>query len=363
MRRFLIFLILLLPSLAAAQTHQTSAGPVQVTAMITDLDNPWAVAFLPDGDLLITERDGNLLRANTGTNAKTRINGVPEVFASGQGGLLDVVLDLNFAENRFLYLSFSEPVGLFSAGTAVMRARLNGDTLTDQQVIFRQTPEARGGRHFGSRIVLDGQGHLFITLGDRGDDALAQDLSTHHGKVVRIRTDGSIPQGNPFPQNPMIWSYGHRNAQGAALDEEGRLWTVSHGARGGDEINQPEAGKNYGWPVISYGTQYTGGKIGEGTAKAGMEQPIWYWDPSIAPSGMIIYSGKLWPDWTGDVFVGSLKYDMISRLDRSGDTIATEERLFKDEYIRIRDLREGPEGAIWFLAVGDGTLFRMTPAH
>ena len=367
MRRFLASIVFAVvtgsAALASADNHQTSAGPVTVTPMITGLDNPWSVAFLPDGKLLITERDGKLLLADTGTGGKTPVSGVPEVFASGQGGLLDVVLDPDFAENRILYLSYSEPVGLFSAGTAVMRAELQDTALASQQVIFRQTPEARGGRHFGSRIVPDGKGNLFITLGDRGDDELAQDLGTHHGKVVRIRTDGSIPPDNPFPQNPAIWSYGHRNAQGAALDEAGRLWTISHGARGGDEVNRPEAGKNYGWPVISFGTQYTGGKIGEGTAKAGMEQPVWYWDPSIAPSGAVIYSGKLWPEWAGDIFTGSLKFDMISRLDRDGDAVLSEERLFPGEFIRIRDVREGPDGAIWFLAVGDGTLFRMEPAR
>ncbi len=365
MRRFLMAVAMLATTVIVsptfADTHQTSAGPVKITKMITGLDNPWAVAFLPNGKLLITERDGTLLIADPATNGKTAVSGVPEVFASGQGGLLDVVLDPDFRENRVLYLSYAEPVGLFSAGTAVLRAQLDGTSLTDQRVIFRQTPATRGGRHFGSRIVPDGNGNLFITLGDRGDADLAQDLATHHGKVVRIRIDGSPPQDSPFPEAPTIWSFGHRNPQGAALDQRGRLWTVAHGARGGDEINRPEAGKNYGWPVISFGTQYTGGRIGVGTARDGMEQPIWYWDPSIAPSGMMIYSGKLWPEWRGDIFVGSLKFDLLSRLDRDGDSIVSEERLFADQYVRIRDVREGPDGAIWFLAIGDGTLFRVRP--
>lgn len=366
MRRFWMPLSLLMLTTisapAVADTHQTSAGPVEVTEMVSGLENPWALAFLPDGKLLITERDGTLLIAGTATDAKVKVSGMPEVYASGQGGLLDVVLDPDFQTNRVLYLSYAEPVGTFSARTAVMRAELNGTGLINQQVIFRQTPESRGGRHFGSRIVPDGKGNLFITLGDRGERELAQDLSTHNGKVIRIRSDGETPRGNPFPQNPLIWSYGHRNPQGAALDDQGNLWSVSHGARGGDEINRPESGKNYGWPVISYGTHYSGGKIGKGQAQQGMEQPAWYWDPSIAPSGMMIYSGRLWPEWAGDIFVGSLKFDMLSRLDREGNEIRSEERLFPDAYSRIRDVREGPKGGIWFLAVGDGKLLRMAPA-
>lgn len=362
MLRMLTIAILMIPGLAWAEIQQSSAGPVKVTRVVSDLDAPWAVAFLPDGNVLITERDGALLIADPDTGAKTPVQGVPEVRASGQGGLLDVVLDPDFATNRTLYLSYAEPTGMISARTAVMRAELTGNALANQQVIFRQSPESRGGRHFGSRIVPDGKGNLFITTGDRGDADDAQGLENEIGKVVRIRTDGTTPGDNPISQNPLLWSYGHRNPQGAALDEQGRLWTVSHGARGGDEINRPEPGKNYGWPVISYGTTYGGTKIGEGTAKSGMEQPVFYWDPSIAPSGMIIYSGKLWPEWKGDIFVGSLKFDMISRLDRQGDRIGSEERLFPEKYFRIRDVREGPDGAIWFLAVGDDALFKVTPA-
>ena len=233
-------------------------------------------------------------------------------------------------------------------------------------VILRQTPDRRAGFHYGSRIVPDGKGNLFVTFGDRGDDDQAQDPNGTLGKVIRITTDGSIPAGNPFANGggrPEIWSIGHRNPQGAALDEAGRLWTVSHGARGGDEINRPEAGKNYGWPVISYGTEYSGAKIGIGTERAGMEQPLWYWDPSIAPSGMMIYSGRLWPAWKGDIFVGALKYALLSRLDRDGDRVTGEERLFPRTYGRIRDVREGPQGGIWFLSESQGTLYRMMPAR
>lgn len=364
MLRVIFAFAVLFAGTAGAETLRTESGPVEVTPVVTGLDSPWSLAFLPGGALLITEIGGRLLLVEG--DRKRAVSGVPEVRESGQGGLLDVVADPGFASNGTIYLSYAEPVGGFSARTAVARARLNvlSARLDDVQVILRQVPESRGGRHFGSRIVPDGKGHLFITLGERGDRELAQDPDTLLGKVVRIRTDGTIPPGNPYAGGggrPEIWSIGHRNPQGAALDEAGRLWTVSHGAQGGDEINRPEAGKNYGWPVISYGTHYSGGKIGVGTAKAGMEQPLWYWDPSIAPSGMAIYSGKLWPEWAGDIFVGSLKFDFLARLDRDGNAIRGEEQLFRDRYIRIRDVREGPEGALWFLAQGDGVLYRVTP--
>lgn len=359
----LICALLLLASPALAERLETSAGPVEVTRIVGDLDTPWAVAFVPGGDLLITERDGVLLRI-TPAGGRVAVRGVPDVWANGQGGLLDVVTDPDFATNQVIYLSFARPDGAYAASTAVARGRLDGTQLTDVQVLFTQMPSKSGGRHFGSRIVPDGKGHLFITTGDRGDGPMAQQPGTHIGKVIRIRTDGTVPADNPFVDGsalPEIWSIGHRNAQGAALDEQGRFWTVSHGARGGDEINRPEAGRNYGWPVISYGTHYSGEKIGEGTRKAGMEQPLHYWDPSIAPSGMMIYSGKLWPEWAGDIFVGSLKFDYISRLDRQGDLIGDEEQLLPGTYERIRDIREGPDGAIWFLSAGDAALYRMTP--
>ena len=361
MLRFLTALVLL-ASPAMAERLQTSAGPVDVKPVVSGLDTPWAVAFLPDRGYLITERDGALLRITPDGRRET-LSGVPEVRARGQGGLLDVVLDPGFAENATIYLSYSEPVGIRSARTAVARARLDGTYLRDLDVIFRQQPEQTGGRHFGSRIVPDGEGGLYVTLGDRGEADLAQSIGRDMGKVVRINADGTPRDNGAFPGHGHLWSIGHRNPQGAALDETGQLWTVAHGARGGDEINRPEAGKNYGWPVISYGQTYAGFQIGEGTRKDGMEQPLWYWDPSIAPSGMAIYSGKLWPEWAGDIFVGSLKFDMISRLDRDGARIVGEEQLFQGRFGRIRDVREGPEGALWFLAEADGTLYRVTPAE
>lgn len=369
------FLLALLGTPAMANWFKTSAGPVEVLPVVADLDTPWSVAFLPDGGWLITEREGTLLLI--GADGERRpVSGIPDVRASGQGGLFDVVLDPDFATSRVIYLSYAEPVDFRSARTAVARAVLEGDRLADLKVIFRQDPATTGGRHFGGRIVPDGHGGLFVTLGDRGEAQQAQDLTNHLGKIVHITDDGQprsgAARGKAFKRAlgtdlpPLaktdIWSFGHRNPQGAALDQSGQLWTVEHGARGGDEVNRSDLGKNYGWPVISYGTHYSGAKIGTGTAHDGMEQPAWYWDPSIAPSGMMIYSGKLWSEWAGDIFVGSLKFDTISRLDRDGATIAREERILDDRYPRIRDVREGPDGAIWFLSVGDGALYRMRPA-
>ena len=221
-----------------------------------------------------------------------------------------------------------------------------------------------GGRHFGSRVVEAPDGTLFLTIGDRGDADQAQNLATHNGTVLRLNRDGSVPADNPFlgldGAQPEIWSYGHRNAQGAALDGQGRLWVVEHGARGGDEVNRVERGANYGWPVIAYGRHYSGAKIGEGTAKPGMEQPAHYWDPSIAPSGMVVYSGRLWPQWRGDIFVGSLKFDYISRLD--GARVTEVEQIEAPQTGRVRDIREAPDGSLWFISVGDGAVYRLSPA-
>jgi glucose/arabinose dehydrogenase len=363
MFRTLSLILLLLPAALRAEVIETSAGPVQVKAMLTGLNQPWAVAFLPDGGVLATLREGKLLRASPGREVGW-VSGVPEVAARGQGGLLDVAVARDFAESGEIFLTYSEPRdGGAATALAVAKLDLGADRLSDVRVIFRMNHASGSTKHFGSRVVEAREGTLFVTVGERGDRPLAQDVERHNGKVIRVNRDGSIPADNPFSAGgglPEIWSWGHRNPQGAALDAEGRLWIVEHGAKGGDEINRPEAGRNYGWPVISYGRHYSGGKIGEGTAKVGMEQPAFYWDPSIAPSGMMIYSGKLWPEWAGDIFVGSLKFDMISRVEVDG-SLREAERLFQDRFNRIRDVREGPDGAIWFLSVGDGALYRVTP--
>lgn len=347
---------------APAHALDSSAGSLNVTKMVDGLTEPWALGFLPAGGLLITERDGRLLHVADGEARD--IGGLPEVAAIGQGGLLDVLVPRDFAESREVFFTFSKPQS-GGQGTAIFRARLEpgADRLTGGEVIFELAPGSSGGRHFGSRIVEGRDGYLYATIGDRGDRPSAQDLSTQNGTVIRIARDGSVPADNPFVDTedarPEIWSYGHRNAQGAALDADGTLWLNEHGARGGDEINRVRRGDNHGWPVIAYGTHYSGAKIGEGTHKEGMEQPDFYWDPSIAPSGMIIYQGAMFPDWQGDMFVGSLKFDMISRL--SGSTVTEAERLRSPETQRVRHIAEGPDGAIWFLSEGRGAAYRITP--
>ncbi|WP_244327874.1 PQQ-dependent sugar dehydrogenase [Roseibium sp. RKSG952] len=330
--------------------------------MLGGLDTPWAIGILPDESFLVTERDGELLYVKDGKSQ--RVSGVPKVAASGQGGLLDVTIARDFSNSREVFLTYSKRQSS-GAGTAVAVARLseNGKRLTNLRVIFEAVPGGSGGRHFGSRVVEANDGSLFITLGERGDRPAAQDKSNHMGTVIRINRDGTIPSDNPFVGDPSarpeIWSYGHRNPQGAGLDARGRLWVSEHGAQGGDEVNLVQPGLNYGWPVISYGKHYSGQKIGEGTSKPGMEQPEFYWDPSIAPSGLLVYSGKLWPQWKGDLFVGSLKFDYISRL--AGSPLREVEQIKGAETERVRDIVEAPDGSIWFISVGQGAVYRLAP--
>ena len=351
----ILLLALSVVVLTMSTGHSDSVGgyDVSIERMASKLDVPWSISFLPECEFLISERGGDLLHFDALGN-RTEISGVPRVHSRGQGGLLDVVASLDFIETRELFISYSKLQNL-GAGTVVAAARLSDDStrLLDLVEIFEMVSRGSGGRHFGSRIVENLDGTLFVTLGERGDRMAAQDLSNHNGTVVRIGRDGSVPPDNPFAGKPNaqaeIWSYGHRNPQGAALDQDGRLWTSEHGARGGDEINLVRKGLNYGWPVISYGVHYSGQKIGEGTSREGMEQPEFYWDPSIAPSGLAIYSGRLWPDWKGQFFVGSLKSDFISRIDPTGE-FREVERIKLPETKRVRDVREAPDGSIWFLS-------------
>jgi glucose/arabinose dehydrogenase len=350
------------------QEARSSAGPLRIVTVAQGLEHPWALAFLPDGRMLVSERPGRIRAVRPDGALSPPIAGVPAVFARGQGGLLDLALDPDFPRTRLVYLSYAEP-GPGGASTAVARARLADDRLEDFLVIFRQEPRAGGGLHFGSRLVFARDGTLFVTLGERYERDRAQDLGTHLGKLVRIRPDGSVPPDNPFVgragARPEIWSYGHRNTQGAALHPgTGALWTHEHGARGGDEINIPEAGRNYGWPVITYGVDYTGLRIGEGTAKAGMEQPIYYWDPSIAPSGMAFYTGDRFPAWRGNLFVGSLKFGLLLRLELDGRRVIREERLLESLGERIRDVRQGPDGFLYLLTdLRSGRILRLEPAR
>ncbi len=365
MHRVALILPLILAMPAASAERVVGEHPVVVERMIDRLRVPWSIAFLPGCQLLVTERGGNLLHVGQ-DGARTSVAGVPDVHARGQGGLLDVAVPRDFAATRQVLLSHSrrQPGG---AGTALSVGRLSEDgrALTGVKLLFEMAPGSDGGRHFGSRVVEAEDGRIFLTTGDRGDRPSAQDLSGHNGKVIRVNRDGTVPDDNPFVgtgrSRPEIWSYGHRNPQGAGLDLEGRLWISEHGARGGDEINRIEPGRNYGWPVISYGVHYSGRKIGLGVAMDGMEQPAHYWDPSIAPSGMMVYSGRLWNDWRGHLFVGSLKGDFISRLDPV-DGLREVERISFPETRRVRDVREAPDGAIWFLSEDRGGAYRITPA-
>jgi glucose/arabinose dehydrogenase len=345
---------------AASQTAQTVAR---------DLEHPWAVAFLPQGRFLVTERPGRLRVVEADGKVGPALQGVPEVAAGGQGGLLDLVLDSDFARNRNLYFCFSEP-GPGGNGTALARARLAADDsrLEEVRVLFSQKPKVASGLHFGCRIVETRDGMLFLTLGERFQRMEdAQKLDNHLGKVVRIAKDGSPAPGNPFLGRagalPEIWSYGHRNSQGATLGPDGALWMHEHGPQGGDEINLPQAGRNHGWPVVTYGENYGGGKIGAGlTAQAGMEQPLHHWVPSIAPSGMaFLTSDRYGPAFKGNLFIGSLKFGYLARLELAGGKVVREHKLLAGVG-RVRDVRQGPDGLLYILTDSPrGSLLRLAP--
>ncbi|GLQ08683.1 glucose dehydrogenase [Devosia yakushimensis] len=363
----------LLASPAVAQTIDTSAGRLTANVIAEGLDHPWALGFLPDGRMLVTERSGQLRVVGQDGAVGAPIEGVPRVVARGQGGLLDLALAPDFASSGRIYLSFSEAAedaGLRGGqGTAVLSAKLtlDGDSgaLSEQNVIFRMNNFTGTDRHYGSRIVIGNDGNLFVTLGERGEADRAQDMADLAGAVVRIAPDGSVPEGNPQVEGwaAELWSKGHRNPQGATLREsDGALFTVEHGARGGDEVNMPRAGGNYGWPVITYGVDYSGASIGEGTEKEGLEQPLHFWDPSISPSGLDFYEGALIEGWQGDLIAGGLSGNVMVRLDMEGDAVVGEERLFEGQLGRIRDVRVGPDGAIYALTdAGNGRLIRVAP--
>jgi glucose/arabinose dehydrogenase len=358
-------------ALGASQTFPSSAGNIAVETIASGLANPWALAFLPDGRMLVTEKPGRMRIVTREGVLSPPVTGVPKVFASGQGGLHDVILDRDYGQNRTIYFCFAEPA---SGGgrTTMARAKLideGAPRLDELKIIFRQEGPLSSGNHFGCRIVQARDGNLFLTMGDHfGPRDQAQNLANHIGKIVRITPDGAVPPDNPFVgkqgAKPEIWSYGHRNSQGAALHpQSGKFWMHEHGPRGGDEINIPEAGKNYGWPVIGFGIDYSGARIHEGTRKAGMEQPIHYWVPSIAPSGMAFYNGAAFPAWRGNLFVGALAGKALVRLDVDGEKIGKEERLLTNMDQRIRDVREGPDGALWLITDNSaGQILRLTPA-
>ena len=365
------FVLAGLLALAAAPSVAQSQPSPKAQTVASGLQHPWAVAFLPDGRFLVTERPGRLRVVNADGQVQPAVQGLPEVAAGGQGGLLDVITDSAFASNRTIYFCFSEPGKGTTNSTALARARLSQDAkrLEDVKVIFSQQPKFSSTAHFGCRIVERPDGTLFLTLGDRfsrRDDA--QTLDNHHGKVVRVGKDGAIPKDNPFVGKagalPEIWSYGHRNSQGATLAPDGSLWTHEHGAQGGDEINRPEPGKNYGWPQVSFGVNYGGSPIGTGKSSApGLEPPLHHWTPSIAPSGMaFLTSDRYGAAWKGNLFVGSLKFQYLDRIELKDGQVVAEHKLLEDLGQRIRDVRQGPDGLLYVVTDSpSGKLIRLLP--
>lgn len=371
--------VALLPSAATglmAEVTDAPAAPaskIRVEVVARGLEHPWGLAFLPDRRMLVTERPGRVRIVSSDGKLSRPLAGVPKVAATGQGGLLDIALAPDFERSRLIYMSYAEPRDGRANGTSVARARLveaaGEERFGDVEVIFRQEPSHRGGLHFGSRLVFAPDGKLFVTLGERFEMQYAQDLGRHWGKVVRLEPDGKAPPDNPFvgkaDARPEIWSYGHRNAQSAAIHPgTGVLWVVEHGPRGGDEVNIVERGANYGWPIVGYGIDYSGAKIHSATERAGMVAPIYYWVPSIAPSGMAFYTGDLFPDWRGNLLVGALAGQALHRLVLDGARVVAEEVLLANRRERIRDVRQGPDGAVWLLIdAGDGAVARMAPAN
>lgn len=354
------------PGPATAAPQKSQAADFEAVTVADGLDHPWGLAFLPDGQMLVTERDGNLRRIARDGGVSAPISGVPEVFARGQGGLLDVVLHPDYASNGWLYLSFSNP-GTEGARTAVARAQLAEDALRDVAIIFVAENASSGGRHFGSRLAFGADGKLYVSVGERGQADEAQNLSNHNGTVLRLNDDGSIPGDNPFigrtNAHPATYSYGHRNPQGMAVHPiRGEVWVHEHGPQGGDEINLLKAGANYGWPLVTFGRSYAGFPIGDGTSAPGLEPPLHHWTPSIAPSGMAFYTGAAFPGWANNLFVGSLKFQYLARVVLDGTRVVSEERLLEDQFGRIRDVREGPDGLLYLLTdEGEGRLIRIQP--
>ena len=352
-----------------AQFVQSEKHAFRISSLVTGLENPWSVAFLPDGRFLITERAGRLRLVSSDFKLDPKpIDGLPEVVSHGQGGLFDVVLHPQYAQNGWIYWAYNAP-GPGGWGTALARGKLLGQRMTDVQVLFSMQPKTRSGFHFGGRIVFDQAGFVYLTLGDRGDKDRAQKLDDHAGSVIRLHDDGRVPDNNPFVKRAGAlaekWTLGNRNMQGAALHPQtGELWTHEHGPQGGDELNVMRSGLNYGWPVITYGVNYgLGTKIGEGQEKPGMVQALKVWVPSIAPSGMAFVSGSQFPQWQGSLLIGALRGQMLVRLTLDGEKVVSEERLFQGRPGRIRDVRMGPDGLVYLLTDDvQGALLRIEPA-
>ncbi|WP_145538102.1 PQQ-dependent sugar dehydrogenase [Yersinia kristensenii] len=368
--RLQLFQLLLLSVFISVPVLAAPTPAVTVTELQNGLDHPWSLAFFPDdGGILITERSGQLKLWQPGKNLSEPLKGVPAVYAKGQGGLLDVALSPKFAQDRRIYLSFAEEGKDGKAGTAVGYGRLNpqGTAIENFTVFFRQQPKLSTGNHFGGKLAFDEQDHLFITLGENNQRLTAQDLSLHQGKIVRLTLDGKVPKDNPLvnqsPARPEIWSYGHRNPQGLALNPwTGVMWENEHGPKGGDEINIPMAGKNYGWPLATHGMNYSGLPIPEakGTHIEGTEQPVYYWEKSPGISGMAFYNAARFPTWQHSLFIGALAQKELIRLQLDGDKVIAEERLLGDRGERIRDVRIGPDGYVYLLTdESDGKLLKV----
>ena len=372
-RSLLIILMCMSCHLSWAQDKQqlihSEKHSFRIVPLLAGLENPWSIAFLPDGRMLVTERAGRLRLVSQDFKLDPKpIDGLPEVIANGQGGLFDVVLHPQHAQNGWIYWAYNAP-GTGGWGTALARGKLQGQRMTEVQVLFSMQPKTRSAHHFGGRIVFDATGMVYLTLGDRGDKDRAQKLNDHAGSVIRLHDDGRVPNDNPFVQRagalPEKWTLGHRNMQGAAINPQtGELWTHEHGPQGGDEVNVIRPGLNYGWPVVTYGVNYgLGTKIGEGQSKPGMVQPLQVWVPSIAPSGMAFVSGSQFPQWQGSMLVGALRGQMLVRLTLEGDKVLSEERLFQGRPGRIRDVRMGPDGLVYLLTDDpQGALLRLEPA-
>ena len=366
---FLVFAVGLSASYAfTLPKEKKKNNSFEVKVIAEGLEYPWGMVFLPNGDLLVTEREGRLRRVSDRKLQEAAITGLPDnMYIEGQGGLLDVTIDPEFSDNNLIYFSYAGS-GEGGAGTEVAKARLNGNALEDLEVIFKVQPKTQGQNHYGSRLLFDNDGLLYVTLGDRysfmGE---AQNITNHLGSIVRIKTDGSFPLDNPFfnslKAKPEIYAYGVRNAQGIALrPSDGVIWYHEHGPRGGDELNILKAGANYGWPAITYGIDYSGAVISEKTDAPGMEQPVVFWDPSIAPSGMDFYTGDKFPEWKGDIFLGALAHRHLRRLKLEGDVVIEQEVLLKDRNERIRTVKSGPDGFLYVLTDSyDGTILRLQP--
>ena len=354
------------PAAIAQETVRSKAADFRIVEVATDLEHPWGLAFLPDGRMLVTERPGRLRIVGADGSLSTPLTGLPEIYDSGQGGLLDVILDPDFASNSTIYFSYSTPVERRGT-TRIAKAKLTDTGLEDVTVLFTATTPGSNGRHFGSRLVIGTDGYLYASIGDHGADDTAQDLSLHSGKIIRITKDGAPAPDNPFLGTagalPEIYTYGNRNPQGMTLTPEGELWANEHGPRGGDEVNVITAGANYGWPVVTHGRAYSGLPMGEGKEKEGMTPPIQVYVPSIAPSGMAFYQGDAFKGWQGDLFIGALALTHLNRLDMENGKIVGEERLLEDKGWRIRDVRSGPDGFLYLLTdAPDGKLVRLEPA-